>query len=70
MKLFIVIYIAGHMGGSIGPVPYGMEECKDRAEAFLSKGDPNAVTPEGYTIKDVQFVCEWHDQRPSLEEEK
>ncbi len=64
MNLFIVIYIAGQIGGTVGPLPYGMEECQLRAATQWSKGDPNIVTPQGYTMQDIRLTCGWHEVRP------
>jgi len=64
MNLYIVIYIAGLIGGTVGPLPYGLKECQQRAVETLAEVDPNVVTPQGYRGSDVKMVCEWHDVRP------
>lgn len=67
MNLFLVIYIAGLVGGTVGPLPYGVEECRGRAADLWSELKPGVLTPEGFTRDDVAFKCEFHDQRPSIE---
>lgn len=66
MKLFIVMYLAGHFSGSVGPLPYSMQECRHRAALEWVKGDPNVVTPEGYTRADVKFVCEFKSEKSEV----
>ncbi len=65
MKLFIVIYIAGLIGGTIGPLPYDFKECKRRAAEKMAEFDQKVITPEGYRASDVKLICEWHVNRPS-----
>lgn len=64
MKLFMVLYIAGPIGGTIGPLPYGMVECQQRAADLLAEGNSDAVTLHGFTQRYVDFACEWHEDRP------
>lgn len=66
-KLYIVIYIAGQIGGTVGPLPYGIDECRLRAAAQYATMDPKVVTPEGITARDVMFACEFHIIRPQNE---
>lgn len=63
MKLYMVIYIAGLIGGTAGPLPYGEDECHARADAMLV-GTNDVETPQGYSRKDIRFACEWHNRRP------
>jgi hypothetical protein len=65
MKLFVVIYIAGQIGGTVGPVPYDMDECRVRAAEMYGTIDPATRTPQGITKQDVRFECELHAQRPA-----
>lgn len=67
MKLFMVIYFAGQIGGTVGPLPYGIEECRTRAADIMSNAKQDVVTPEGYTARDVKFECEFHRERPANE---
>jgi hypothetical protein len=64
VKLFMVIYIVGKIGGTVGPLPYGIDECEIRAADMLAGLDKTVVTPEGHRASDVEFKCEWHAQRP------
>lgn len=67
MKLFMIIYLAGQVGGAIGPLPYGVEECRSRADELIASADPTVETPEGYTLEDLRIACEFHEERPKLE---
>jgi hypothetical protein len=67
MKLFVIIYIAGQIGATVGPVPYGMDECRVRAAEMYDTIDPNVRTPEGVMKHDVRFECEMHAERPALQ---
>lgn len=67
MKLYMVIYFAGVIGGTVGPLPYGIEECQDRAAEIMAGANQDVVTPDGYTARDVKFECEFHEQRPVTE---
>jgi hypothetical protein len=66
MKLFLIIYIAGKIGGVAGPLPYDMAECQRRAASMWSELRPGVRTPMGYTRDDVKFSCEMHDTRPKI----
>lgn len=67
LKLYIVIYVTGQIAGTVGPLPYGVEECEKRTQAHMAKVDPTIVTPDGYSAKDVRLSCEWHILRPENE---
>jgi hypothetical protein len=67
MKLYIVIYLAGLIGGTIGPLPYDMEECQRRVAAEMAQVDPTITTPNGFSAKDVRLACEWHEVRPGTQ---
>ena len=64
MKLWIVIYVVGKIGATVGPIPYDESECWVRAAQSWSELDDKVVTEQGYTKDDVQFKCEWHAERP------
>lgn len=66
MKLWMIVYLAGQIVGSIGPLPYGMDECVLRADDQMSALDHSIITEEGYTAEDVGFSCEWRDEHPRL----
>lgn len=51
MKLFLVVYLNGVLGGWAGPLPYGIEECTARAEVFQAEDDAR----DGPLL----FRCEW-----------
>lgn len=58
MKLFMVIYVGGLVGGTIGPLPYDMDEC-ERRMAEISEGKDDALRKYSVT-----FACEFHNERP------
>lgn len=75
MKLFLLIYMSGKLGGTIGPLPYGMDECMRNALALQQQAHTAAVTGKGargniLTQKEIkrigsmEFKCEYHDKRP------
>ena len=45
MKLYMIIYIMGKIGGYVGPLPYDMNECQVRTKELFShvKKDINVV---------------------------
>jgi hypothetical protein len=64
MSLFMVIYIAGQVGATVGPLPYGIEECERQAAEKVAEGNEHAATPEGYTLRDIRIACEFHAEPP------
>ena len=66
MNLFMIIWIAGHIGGVIGPLPYDSVECRSRAAEVMETLNPNIVTSDGYSAKDIKFKCEYHRKRPKI----
>ena len=63
MKLWMVIYITGQVAGSIGPLPYGEDECLRRSadRANQCTNSPKALP---LTCEDIAFKCENSDTRP------
>jgi hypothetical protein len=55
-KLYIVIRVAGLIGGTVGPLPYDQAECERRIAEFNAKAEGHAA-----------FTCEFHTERPKLE---
>jgi hypothetical protein len=70
MKLFLVIYFLGKVGGYIGPLPYTFEECKENAEEIIEQLDADVTTPQGHTHKDVAIACEYSEVAPNIEFDK
>lgn len=64
MKLYIVVYIAGLIGGTVGPLPYGPDECARRVAEQHAALNRDLTTPQGFTWRDIRFECEWHAVRP------
>lgn len=71
MKLWLVVYMFGEIGGVAGPLPYDMVECRTRAAALQAgvaeriasglnaKGNP--ITEAGRSLR---FVCVESPSRP------
>lgn len=68
MKLFMVIYFAGQVAGSVGPLPYGIEECRQRSADILAHGNKDVTTSEGIRLNDVKFDCQFLNERPTISE--
>lgn len=79
MKLFLIIYAAGKIGGVVGPLPYDLAECQVRADEMTAKtemiiktgrstnGENEVVSPKDLElIKTMKFKCEYRDQKPEL----
>jgi len=73
MKLWFVIYVGAHIGGSVGPLPYDEAECLTRAaekNAEWQQQLSTGVDLEGNPVTDIarsmHFKCEWHDARPPI----
>ena len=48
--------------GSIGPLPYGEDECQSRVIDLYQQCTESVDS--AYRCSDVEFRCEWHDERP------
>lgn len=78
MKLFLLIYMGTHLGGVVGPLPYGMSECQARRDAM--RAQQALVLQTGYSASDhrklslvelnriraLRFECEYFGRRPSV----
>lgn len=58
MKLWFVIYNMGLIGGTVGPLPYDMKECIERAIPYQQAAKENGIS--------LTFKCEYHEKRPEL----
>ncbi|WEO73803.1 hypothetical protein [Agrobacterium vitis] len=77
VKLWMVLYAGSQIGGTWGPLPYDMEECKRRAEdgnriIAQTQTQPEIIAKmeEGgiqVPLRDWMFVCEEHDARPQID---
>lgn len=61
MKLFIIIYVAGQIGGYAGPLPYDETECHKRIEEMV------AGKTEQLKEAKMEFKCEKRFFKPKLE---
>ena len=73
MKLWFVVYIGSQIGGSVGPLPYDMDECLRRAaeknaewQAKLATGKDLYGSPVSDMAKAVHFGCVEADGRPTI----
>lgn len=80
MKLFLILYAAGKIGGIAGPLPYDLAECQKRAAALnndFAQAVARGATDEGVQIpeKDMKVLrtmraaCEYRATRPTLSKE-
>lgn len=81
MKLFLILFVAGKISGTWGPLPYGLDECEARAEAMRadvatiietgrSTNGANEAVPADRieNLKTWRISCEHRADRPALEE--
>ena len=79
MKLWLILHVGSHIGGTWGPLPYDMTECQLRAaerQAYIQKMIDSGVNEAGTKlpaevvekIKTWRVSCEFHAERPSLGE--
>lgn len=81
MKLFLILYTLGHVGGVAGPLPYDMAECENRikpmnedvkqviATGRSTNGKNEVVEGKDMEVfKTMHFVCEYRpdNDRPKL----
>lgn len=77
MKLWLIVYVGTEIGGSWGPLPYGIEECRDRATLMNSETQAIAETGKNSVgevipsknvdqIKTLRFECEFRQSRPEI----
>ena len=65
-SLFLVWYLSGQLVLTAGPLPYDMEECKDRAIEALA--EVQALDELG-EFEGLEIKCEYHATRPQLKGE-
>jgi len=58
--LYLVLVAEGVIGGTWGPLPYGVEECETRRAEFQAQLSAHPETA-GYVLS-----CEFWDVRPEL----
>jgi hypothetical protein len=78
MKFWLVLYVAGQVGGSWGPLPYDVAECIERKKpleqeiAYIVEHGKNQVgeavgEPHLSRFKQMRFECELRAERPEIE---
>ena len=65
-SLFMVWYLGGSLALSAGPLPYDMDECKDRAIETLAEIHEK---DKGEIFLKLEIKCEYHAIRPTLGED-
>lgn len=71
MKLWMILYAAHGIGGTWGPLPYGLEECEARAsegnqKIASARADMSKPAEIREKVASWKFVCEYHASRPDL----
>lgn len=79
MKLWLVLYAGAKIVGTWGPLPYGMDECRSRADD--RRQDINELIQAGVNSKGEKIPeetiammetfrigCEYHAYRPKLDD--
>ena len=69
MKLFIVLYLAGKIIAVSDPVDWPEDECRWVVAKRLKHIDFSAIVRHGYVIADVRADCEWHNEKPAVDED-
>jgi hypothetical protein len=69
VKLWLIVTYLNHVIASVGPLPYGMEECQSRAEALRNDGSldvRSGAELDGRRVepKDIAVECRFLDARP------
>lgn len=78
MKLFLVIYMAGKIGGTVGPLPSTMDACMSHALEYQRQASIAVSTGKDVNgkpipadqlerIKTLEFRCEYSAKRPKNE---
>ena len=81
MKLWIVMLIFGKIGAAIGPLPYGLDECRIKAEELVQDykqkweiADKKGVHPmlddKVLGRDDLKAECRYSTERPKLDKFK
>ncbi|MFD1330234.1 hypothetical protein [Mycoplana ramosa] len=76
MKLWLILYVGQQIGGTWGPLPYGLNECERRAAEGNAISEQARGRPEligkmkrngiSAPLQDWKFVCEFRSERPAL----
>ena len=64
-SLFMVWYLGGSLAITVGPLPYGLEECETRAAEVLSEILEKDKEAEFLSL---ELKCEYHVEAPTLGE--
>jgi len=76
MQVWLVVYILGKVAVSIGPLPYGLDECASRKQEIVSEisdgflKNPGKAVVDGKVLvrSDIEVACVEQDERPELDD--
>lgn len=68
MPLWMVLAILGTVEATVGPLPYGLEECESRAAAFQEDARAELKASPGMEVSpgDLFVFCLAREDRPQL----
>jgi len=66
MSIWMVIYIAGKVAATLGPVPADMAGCQAVLPHYMARIDYDKVQQMGYSKHEVSMKCVEHEGRPPL----
>jgi hypothetical protein len=64
-KLYLIVTLAGELAMSVGPLPYGPDECRERAQEKLEEINSDPAKRAIAEQQNIRIVCEYHDIRPT-----
>jgi hypothetical protein len=64
MKLFLIIYFAGKIVGSVGPLNYSMNLCNFYTDLIYENGQRNFITKDKVILHNVDYNCEMRESEP------
>jgi hypothetical protein len=67
-KLYVLIYLAGKLVGTIGPLPYEMDECLERSSEKMTIINRDTFKRDGSHANDLELRCEYRLTRPVLDD--
>lgn len=73
LKIFAVVLIAGHVGGTVGPLDMTFEQCTEMAESANVQAQKQIATgmdingfPLTRDAKTIKFTCVTSETRPEI----
>lgn len=65
-KLYLIVTLSGQLAMTVGPLPYGVDECHERARAKLEEINSDATKRAIAEKQEMEITCEYHDTRPTI----